>query len=379
MLGGRDPHGACVEDFRVTASASLRILSLADCEDDPILEELVWRRLSGLALAGTEVSAFLLRASDALAHRLAGHGVPARNARGLISEEWSAVRTLIDALRAKDAVAFYAHGEAAHSRCALAGALAGVPVVAHLLDDFSRADAHAVALCGSTVIGSTAHAAAQSQAGALTDVEVIATPVPTLRGRGERAEDTRGVVGWAGMLRELYHPTRFLRAAAAALRADPTLRFRMALPSGDHVRALHGLPGALQHRLSFDTLTFGEHGFAADIDVLVQTASRDTHHMLLLEGWTHGVPAVATAVGGVAELAGLGSRYVLCRPGDERGLIEAILEATREPRAARTQPRYDATSIETAGILVRTVLANAVSRGPPPSRNALIRRQHYAM
>jgi len=351
------------EDLRVTDHAPLRIVSVADCEDDPILEELVWRRLNGLALAGSEVSAFLLRASDALAHRLAGHGVPARNTGRDISEEWSVVRTLIGELRAKDASAFYAHGEAAHSRCALAGALASVPVVAHLLDDFSRADAHAVALCGSTVIASTAHAAAQSHAGTLTNIEVIPTPVPTRRGRGERTEDVRGVVGWAGMLRELYHPTRFLRAAAAALRVDPTLRFRMALPPSDRERALHFVPDVLQHRLSFETLSFGEHGFAAGIDVLVQTAARDAHHMLLLESWTHGVATIAIAVGGVAELAGLGSRYALCRPGDERGLIDAIIHATRESRSSRMQPRYDATSIETAGMLVRTVLANAIAGG----------------
>lgn len=339
---------------------------VADCADDMRLEEVVWRRLAPFFARGVSVDALLVRCSRALCSRLAAQGIRVRLAETHGTPGWIAIRNLAAMARGSRATVLYAHGEFAHMLCALTGPLLGVPVIAHLLREASLVDAHACALCRSTVIVPTDYSRSQALAIGCGDVVVVATPTRFDAGAaGARSLDT-ALAGWAGAWHNDDDPELFLRAAAAITREFPRLRFVMSLPPAAATQAAP-LSAAFAGRLFVVPLRFGAHGFTSNLDLYVHTARRDALHLTLVDALGAGLPVVATTAGGSIELLASGapasSSAHLYRPGDERALVRALCNACESLGSRLRAPGRDAgrSTLDDAAMSVDAILDRRVS------------------
>ena len=71
-----------------------------------------------------------------------------------------------------------------------------------------------------------------------------------------------------------------------------------------------------------------------DLDVVVNSSRNEGTPVALIEALAAGRPVVATRVGGTPDLLGE-DRGLLVPPGDPAALAAAILDALRDPEAAR--------------------------------------------
>ena len=350
-----------------------RIMAVADCAHDACLEEAVWRRLAPLFSRGATVHALLIRSSRELCARLAAQGIRVRLAETHGSPGWTAIRNLAAMARAAEATALYAHGEFAHMLCALTGPLLGVPVIAHLLRSASLVDAHAYALCRSTVIVATDYARSQALAVGCGNVAVVATPACFDARRAKSSRAGIVIAGWAGAWHENDDPELFLRAAAAVARDSPRLRFLMSVPAsateGCRAEAAERLPG----RVLVVPLRFGTHGFTENIDLYVHTARHDVIHVTLADALAAGLPVVATTAGGSIELLASAAPAASCahlyRTGDEQALVCALRNACNSLDARQASPAHGSgrSTLDDAATFVDAILDRRVASHPRPT------------
>lgn len=78
------------------------------------------------------------------------------------------------------------------------------------------------------------------------------------------------------------------------------------------------------------------HPYLASAQLFVLPSRTENLPMALLEAMAHGLPCVATAVGGVAEVIEPGRTGILVPPEDPVALADAILELLRKPAWAKT-------------------------------------------
>lgn len=161
----------------------------------------------------------------------------------------------------------------------------------------------------------------------------LSPPLPEVRGKR--------VVGMVARLEPEKGHRHFLEAAALVLERR-----------GDAVFVVAGtgsLAGALEkkaHRLGISDRVFFT-GFREDIpqliaalDVMVHPSLTEAFGISLVEGMCLGRPCVASAVGGLAEIAGTdGYAALLVPPGDAAALAGRIIFLLENPDAARAMGR----------------------------------------
>ncbi len=147
---------------------------------------------------------------------------------------------------------------------------------------------------------------------------------------GARAARTFGapvVFGFASRLEHLKGPLQFVEGFAAAHRAHPSIEMRVAGEGSQRqqvLAALRRLGLAEKCRLvgTYTSLE-GRSRFMREIDVFVHPSLTEGTPNAVIEAMAHGLPVVATAVGGlpdfITEEVGL-----LVPPGDERALGAAM-------------------------------------------------------
>ncbi len=152
------------------------------------------------------------------------------------------------------------------------------------------------------------------------------TPLPPLKQPGEflilaagRVESDKGF-------------DILVEAMALAVKRAPELRC-VIYGRGDMEKALFQRIGELRlddHvRLGGFTTTLG--GALAQADLAVSSSYREGVSNFILESWSAGVPIIATAIPGSAEIVTDGVRGRLVPPGEPVAMAEAIVEAFQHP------------------------------------------------
>ncbi|MGB7208348.1 MAG: glycosyltransferase family 4 protein [Pyrinomonadaceae bacterium] len=134
---------------------------------------------------------------------------------------------------------------------------------------------------------------------------------------------------FAGRLDENKRPERFVRLASILTERFPHLEMQFQIAGdGENRKELESTAKLLN--LAPDRLRFlGDCHQMSDIyggaDILVSTSDREGTPNVVLEAMAHGLPVVATAVGGTKEILD-GTRGFLVQPGDEDALVKATTE-----------------------------------------------------
>jgi len=148
-----------------------------------------------------------------------------------------------------------------------------------------------------------------------------------LASRAARADGASVRFGFASRLEHLKGPLQFVEGFAAAHRAHPSVEMRVAGEGSQRQQVLAALRrlGLSEKCRLVGTYTSLEarSRFMREIDVFVHPSLTEGTPNAVIEAMAHGLPIVATAVGGlpdfITEEVGL-----LVPPGDERALGEAM-------------------------------------------------------
>jgi glycosyltransferase involved in cell wall biosynthesis len=167
-----------------------------------------------------------------------------------------------------------------------------------------------------------------------TKIEMIHTGIEAIdsKPRTGRAAD-EFVVGHMGAFTAEKGQDVAVAAAALLQSSLPRTRFVLAGegPLLEKVRASApesvALPGFVSDRAAF----------FASLDVFIMPSRSEAWGMAALEAMAHGVPVIASDIGGLAELVEDGNGGWLVRPGDPAGLARAIAYASTNPDRLREQ------------------------------------------
>jgi glycosyltransferase involved in cell wall biosynthesis len=134
---------------------------------------------------------------------------------------------------------------------------------------------------------------------------------------------------FAGRLDANKRPERFVRLASVLTEQLPHLELQFQI-AGDGEKRKELESTAKLLNLAPDRLRFlGDCRQMSDIyscaDILVSTSDREGTPNVVLEAMAHGLPVVATAVGGTKEILDA-TRGFLVEPGDENALVKATAE-----------------------------------------------------
>jgi glycosyltransferase involved in cell wall biosynthesis len=155
-------------------------------------------------------------------------------------------------------------------------------------------------------------------------------------------------VGTLSVLEPVKDLPTFLEAAAALARERPALRFAM-FGSGSQAQALRARIAVLglEDRVAMPGHVPAREALAR-LAVLALPSLMENSPMALLEAMAAGVPAVASAVGGVPELAPPGT-VQLVPAGDPAALAAAIARLLDDPALRRAQAAAARARIEREG------------------------------
>jgi glycosyltransferase involved in cell wall biosynthesis len=76
-------------------------------------------------------------------------------------------------------------------------------------------------------------------------------------------------------------------------------------------------------------------GFLAALDLFIMPSRSEAWGLSALEAMAHGVPVIASDIGGLAEIVEPGSGWLM-PPGDASALARAIVSAASDPESLRT-------------------------------------------
>ncbi|MEQ1761675.1 MAG: glycosyltransferase [Pyrinomonadaceae bacterium] len=131
---------------------------------------------------------------------------------------------------------------------------------------------------------------------------------------------------FAGRLDANKRPERFVRMASVLNKQFPQLPLRFQIAGDGELRGdLQRLAldlGLSQEKLTFLGLRSDMEAIYRNSDILVSTSDREGTPNVILEAMAHGIPVVATKVGGTAEILNA-DRGLLVDPNDESGLVNA--------------------------------------------------------
>jgi glycosyltransferase involved in cell wall biosynthesis len=179
-----------------------------------------------------------------------------------------------------------------------------------------------------------------------TEILLHGVPLEALAARRPERTEARAELGLSGddvlvvhvgNLREKKDHATLLAAAGAALGAEPRLRFASIGqgPLEAQVRARHA-----QLALGDRFALLGYHPDPARVlaaaDIFTLTSRHEGLPIALLEALAMGLPAVASAVGGIPTVLRPGIEGVLVEPGDVEGFATAYLDLARDPQRRAT-------------------------------------------
>lgn len=142
---------------------------------------------------------------------------------------------------------------------------------------------------------------------------------------------------FAGSLKAVKDPLTFMRGALALLHHHPDARFTVV---GDG--ALRGEMEAMAAREARAS-SFDFRGYVAseeipfdEANIVVSTSIREASSNAILEALAHGIPVIATRVGGTVELVERSRGGTLIDPGDASGLTAAMRDLADAPDRSAT-------------------------------------------
>jgi glycosyltransferase involved in cell wall biosynthesis len=150
-----------------------------------------------------------------------------------------------------------------------------------------------------------------------------------------RGASTEGVTfGFAARLEELKGPLILLEAFAEVLRAFPRARLKLAGEGPQKAEALERADAlGIGRNCEFVGAYAGaeaKDAFMRSLDVLVHPSLTEGTPNTIIEAMAHGLPVVATAVGGVPDMVS-GEAGVLVPAGEVAPLAEALTRLASEP------------------------------------------------
>lgn len=168
-------------------------------------------------------------------------------------------------------------------------------------------------------------------------IDLVSNVVDTTQSNGKRTfppgeEEAR--VLFVGRLTEEKRADRFLRVMSRVVREAKPFTVKAAIAGDGPLRPrLMALAGTLG--LGADTLEMlGEREDMTSVyrqsDLLMLTSDLEGTPNVLLEAMSHGLPVMATRVGGVPDIVGE-DRGMLCDPEDEDGLTGAAMKLVTNP------------------------------------------------
>lgn len=299
----------------------------------------------------------LSEGSESFARRLEDRGIStttmemARYTIAPVSDLRLAIRLILH-VRRHPADLIIAHGAKAGFLSRLAGRLAGVPVlyVVHAMSFLRRVRGQRAILYRQlerlgSLLGGQIVAISRAMSDELvrckiaraSEVAVVHTGIdpeklscprdPSIARQALGLDPHRPVIGWVGRLHPDKAPLDFVRAAELVARSVPGVQLIMAGEGSlaDDVQALAQRLG-LGNRL----ITAGWQDDVASLysalDIYVATSLSEGLPVTLLEAMAAGRPAVATAVGGVAEVIRHGVDGYLVDVGDHRAMARHCAE-----------------------------------------------------
>lgn len=314
---------------------------------------------------------------------------------------WRAIEMTAGVVRQHEIELIHANLANAHTLAGVVSGFTGVPAVATI---HSRTiwvqELSVTRLAGMHMITVCEEARMQALSTGLSDdtVRLIRNGVDLNRFRPDRggAEFRRSIgvepdamlVGFVGRLSWEKGPDKFVHVASRIHQELPDVHFAL-VGEGPVEGDIHHLVQrlGLGDRIHLTGLREEVEAIYPALDLFVQTSRSEAMPLALLEAMASGVPAVAIAVGGVAELVeagttgllispgdwpGVSSRY----PGDWEGIACAATDLLRTPERlkrmgeaarARAEAKYDLrrTVIETAEFfrqLARPSLKSAIAQ-----------------
>lgn len=156
-------------------------------------------------------------------------------------------------------------------------------------------------------------------------------PLPPGEGSPRLADPRRPALLWIKSFDEAGNPELMVEAFARLRRALPDATLTMI---GDGPRraaaqalaATRRVPVDFAGRVSFDALKAAYRA----ADILVISSAVDNQPNALIEAWACGLPVVATAVGGIPDMAQDGVDALLTEPGDPDALAAATLRVAQD-------------------------------------------------
>jgi glycosyltransferase involved in cell wall biosynthesis len=269
------------------------------------------------------------------------------------------LNAIVHELRGREIGLLCTHGYKADILGLLAGRLSGVPVACFLrgwtgenvrVRLYETADRLVLPLAKSVVCLS------ESQASHLKRVPLIASRVRTVTNAIDIPKLTaqallkarrsvRELLGFpancpliasAGRLSPEKGVAVFLDAAAELLRQLPNCFF--AVFGDGALRAeleLKCKALGLRNRLRFAGFLPDLREYLPGVDILVNPSFSEEMPNIVLEAMAAGIPVVATAVGGVPEIAGSDPAIFLIRAGDAKVIVEGVASLVRDPETAK--------------------------------------------
>lgn len=267
--------------------------------------------------------------------------------------EWRSLMLATEIIRRQQVHLIHCHLFNAALLGAVAGALAGIPVVLtehgmnispELLALVRLTGSHLVTVCTAANVMGLALGLPEEQISLIpngVDTEYYRPEADgqALRERLHIAPDTP-LVGMVARLSREKGPDLFLQAASMVAAARPDVHFCLVGEGplrSDLARTIEGL--GLAGRIHLTGLLADMRPVYPALDVVCLASRQEGQPLTLLEAMACGRPVVATSVGGTPELVQMGETGWLVARGDMRAMAERILWLLENPARAAEMGR----------------------------------------